>query len=126
MSFDEKVTKKIKKIISKKDNDDDKYSEFLTEEEKKLKRLAKGPVRYNLKPGQALYDSQGNLISKMPGTISEKELAMLKKAEEKKSGPDLIKRAKGGMINKYAKGGAVKKNKSNMITTKGWGASRKT
>ena len=32
--------------------------------------------------------------------------------------------AKGGMINKYAKGGAVKKNK--MITTKGWGASRKT
>ena len=32
--------------------------------------------------------------------------------------------AKGGMINKYAKGGSVKKNK--MITTKGWGASRKT
>ena len=32
--------------------------------------------------------------------------------------------AKGGMINKYAKGGAVKKNK--MITTKGWGKSRKT
>ena len=32
--------------------------------------------------------------------------------------------AKGGMINKYAKGGAVNKNK--MITTKGWGASRKT
>ena len=38
--------------------------------------------------------------------------------------PEIYKRAKGGMINKYAKGGAVKKNK--MITTKGWGASRKT
>ena len=32
--------------------------------------------------------------------------------------------AKGGMIKKYKKGGAVKKNK--MLTTKGWGASRKT
>ena len=91
------------------------------------KPKATGPVRYKLKPGQALYDSEGNLISKIPGTISEKELAMLKEAEgktEKKSGPDLTKRAKGGMINKYAKGGSVNKNK--MITTKGWGASRKT
>jgi len=35
-------------------------------------------------------------------------------------------KAKGGMINKYAKGGSVNKNKKNMITTKGWGASRKT
>ena len=33
--------------------------------------------------------------------------------------------AKGGMINKYAKGGSVKK-KNKMLTTKGWGASRKT
>ena len=51
---------------------------------------------------------------------------------DKKSMENFMKRArltesaKGGMINKYAKGGAVKKNKSNMITTKGWGASRKT
>ena len=41
--------------------------------------------------------------------------------------PDFIgsKKAKGGMINKYAKGGSVKK-KNKMATTKGWGASRKT
>ena len=42
--------------------------------------------------------------------------------------PDFIgprKKAKGGMINKYAKGGSVKK-KNKMLTTKGWGASRKT
>ena len=87
-----------------------------------------------LKSGQALYDSEGNIISKLPGAITEQELARVKKAinekekdgqekTEKKSGPDLTKRAKGGMINKYAKGGSVKKN---MITTKGWGASRKT
>ena len=30
----------------------------------------------------------------------------------------------GGMVKKYKKGGSVKKNK--MLTTKGWGASRKT
>ena len=35
-------------------------------------------------------------------------------------------KAKGGMVNKYAKGGAVKKKKNKMLTTKGWGASRKT
>ena len=44
-------------------------------------------------------------------------------------------KAQGGMINKYAKGGEVKKymgggsvhkNKNKMLTTKGWGASRKT
>ena len=34
--------------------------------------------------------------------------------------------AEGGMIKGYKKGGSVKKNKSNMITTRGWGASRKT
>ena len=35
------------------------------------------------------------------------------------------KKAKGGMVDKYAKGGSVKK-KNKMLTTKGWGASRKT
>ena len=43
-----------------------------------------------------------------------------------KDGPDLTKRAKGGMVKKYMGGGSVHKNKKNMITTKGWGASRKT
>ena len=34
--------------------------------------------------------------------------------------------AKGGEVKKYMGGGSVHKNKKNMITTKGWGASRKT
>jgi hypothetical protein len=72
-------------------------------------------------------------------TVKEKIKKLLEKAKENagktSKGPDLTKRAKGGMINKYAKGGEVKKymgggsvhkNKKNMITTKGWGASRKT
>ena len=32
----------------------------------------------------------------------------------------------GGEVKKYMGGGSVNKNKKNMITTKGWGASRKT
>ncbi len=34
--------------------------------------------------------------------------------------------AKGGEVKKYMGGGSVRKNKSNMITKRGWGASRKT
>ena len=34
--------------------------------------------------------------------------------------------AKGGEVKGYMGGGPVHKNKKNMITTKGWGASRKT
>jgi len=34
--------------------------------------------------------------------------------------------AKGGEVKKYKKGGSVHKNKSKMITKRGWGASRKT
>jgi hypothetical protein len=34
--------------------------------------------------------------------------------------------AKGGEVKKYMGGGSVHKNKKNMITTRGWGASRKT
>jgi len=33
---------------------------------------------------------------------------------------------KGGMVKKYMGGGSVHKNKNKMLTTKGWGASRKT
>ena len=35
-------------------------------------------------------------------------------------------KAKGGEVKKYMGGGSVHKNKKNMITTRGWGASRKT
>jgi hypothetical protein len=85
-------------------------------------------------PDGKLYTAEGLLVSagEGMGMLSEKERMMIKSAIDKmgktenKSGPDLTKRAKGGMINKYAKGGSVNKNKKNMITTKGWGASRKT
>ena len=34
--------------------------------------------------------------------------------------------AKGGEVKKYMGGGSVHENKNKMLTTKGWGASRKT
>ena len=57
-----------------------------------------------------------------------------------RTGPDVTKRAKGGMVEKkkkskkaeggevkkYMGGGSVHKKKNKMLTTKGWGASRKT
>jgi hypothetical protein len=44
----------------------------------------------------------------------------------KKMPPISREMAKGGEVKKYMGGGSVHKNKKNMITTKGWGASRKT
>ena len=44
----------------------------------------------------------------------------------KKMPPISREMAKGGEVKGYKKGGSVHKNKKNMITTKGWGASRKT
>ena len=45
---------------------------------------------------------------------------------KKDEGYKVMEAAKGGMVKKYMGGGSVHKNKKNMITTKGWGASRKT
>jgi hypothetical protein len=39
---------------------------------------------------------------------------------------NIMEAAKGGEVKKYMGGGSVRKNKSNMITKRGWGASRKT
>jgi len=36
------------------------------------------------------------------------------------------KKAEGGEVKKYMGGGSVHKKKNKMLTTKGWGASRKT
>ena len=45
---------------------------------------------------------------------------------KKDEGYKVMEAAKGGEVKKYMGGGSVHKNKKNMITTKGWGASRKT
>jgi hypothetical protein len=68
-----------------------------------------------------LFGTEDQGKTKKDGVISFEEL---KKQQGKKI--KVAEAAKGGMINKYAKGGSVHKNKNKMATTKGWGASRKT
>ena len=115
-----KKNKLLKKIIRKKlddmsyvprkETDDLKIKkEFLLEDKKTKKNedtsnLTEGPAKVTFDPSNP--ESMKNF----------RKMVKLLETDN----------AKGGMINKYAKGGAVKKNKSNMITTKGWGASRKT
>jgi hypothetical protein len=42
------------------------------------------------------------------------------------AGKRIKEMAKGGEVKKYMGGGSVQKKKNKMLTTKGWGASRKT
>ncbi len=113
-----KKNKLLKKIIRKKlddmsyvprkETDDLKIKkEFLLEDKKTKKNedtsnLTEGPAKVTFDPSNS--ESMKNF----------RKMVKLLETDN----------AKGGMINKYAKGGAVNKNK--MITTKGWGASRKT
>ena len=113
-----KKNKLLKKIIRKKlddmsyvprkETDDLKIKkEFLLEDKKTKKNedtsnLTEGPAKVTFDPSNP--ESMKNF----------RKMVKLLETDN----------AKGGMINKYAKGGAVNKNK--MITTKGWGASRKT
>ena len=121
------------------------------EERKKnrLKKIVDAALKFN--PAAGLAAKAAKLLA---GTLTpEKELtleSMLSdlKAEEKSKTIKNIKenmtpakmpqveddprdnypqfQAKGGEVKKYKKGGSVHKNKKNMITTRGWGASRKT
>ncbi len=81
-------------------------------------------------PGQDIDKADmDDLINPLSGASLEGVARALGKTIRRKKnvdGPDLTKRAKGGMVKKYMGGGSVHKNKKNMITTKGWGASRKT
>jgi hypothetical protein len=91
--------------------------------EKKLQRMEmlKQLDKKTLNKIKSLFGTEDQGKTKKDGVISFEEL---KKQQGKKI--KVAEAAKGGMINKYAKGGSVNKNKKNMITTKGWGASRKT
>ena len=48
------------------------------------------------------------------------------KEGKKDEGYKVMEAAKGGEVKKYMGGGSVHKKKNKMITTRGWGASRKT
>ena len=81
--------------------------------EKELKESKIGKIRSKKK----LKDMKIDDMSYKPLNLSEEQL--LKRAMD-----SLL--AKGGEVKKYMGGGSVHKKKNKMLTTKGWGASRKT
>lgn len=83
----------------------------------KLKQLDKK----TLNKIKNLFGTEDQGKTKNDGVISFEEL---KKQQGKKV--KIMEAAKGGEVKKYMGGGSVHKKKNKMLTTKGWGASRKT
>ena len=84
--------------------------------------------------GGAATSKISSLIKKFIKDKKEKKTIIPEKGGKGNYTPKGIKKmptisremAKGGMVKKYMGGGSVHKNKNKMLTTKGWGASRKT
>ena len=110
-------------------------------EQNKIMKIVQGPdgMMYKVSPdgdmelisdkNKTTKKSLDDLINPLSGASLEGVARALGKTITRKKnvdGPDLTKRAKGGMVKKYMGGGSVHKNKNKMLTTKGWGASRKT
>jgi len=70
--------------------------------------------------------NRGNPRQAGASIVSDKGMKTTPGTTKGKKKQDPMLAAKGGMIKGYMGGGSVHKNKKNMITTKGWGASRKT
>ena len=74
-------------------------------------------------------DEKGNLSQRaknlQQAIIAARKTGKISDLGVKDIADELKNLAKGGMVKKYKKGGSVKK-KNKMITTKGFGASRKT
>jgi len=131
MSIDAETLKKIKELENKK--------ELTDKQEKRLKELKEFRDKFKNKvvpkeddkekPKIRKYDPKDFEKFQLPFGGPYKPKPPMSPKEIEKYFMELAKQnpnKKGGMIKGYKKGGAVKKNKSNMITTKGWGASRKT
>ena len=71
-------------------------------------------------------DVLNSLMNLKLGDVQTKLLSKFKKIRKEAKGGMINKYAKGGEVKGYMGGGSVRKNKNKMLTTKGWGASRKT
>jgi len=60
------------------------------------------------------------------GAVQRRGIDLSQKDQNKLKLLGVKQAAKGGEVKGYMGGGSVHKNKSNMITKRGWGASRKT
>ena len=86
-------------------------------EQNKIMKIVQGPdgMMYKVSPDgdMELIETKRSIGPAGASTVSD-------------DGKRMITRAKGGMVKKYMGGGSVHKKKNKMLTTKGWGASRKT
>ena len=88
----------------------------------------------DIKPKLTLKPPRPNTAKKNPYRLSSNRQPGIEAANTKKplrsrrdmQGLPPTDLSKEGRFKEFAKGGEVKKNKSNMITKRGWGASRKT
>lgn len=88
----------------------------------------------DIKPKLKLKPPRPNTAKKNPYRLSSDRQPGIEVANTKKplrsrrdrQGLPPTDLSKEGRFKEFAKGGEVKKNKSNMITKRGWGASRKT
>ena len=121
-----KVAEKLKDLL-----DDDK----IVPKEKPPRDIKPKPKpEPDIKPKLKLKPPRPNTAKKNPYRLSSNRQPGIEVANTKKplrsrrdmQGLPPTDLSKEGRLNEYAKGGEVKKNKGNMITKRGWGASRKT
>ena len=85
-------------------------------------------------PGQSLYDSEGNLIKKMPEIFDEPKKFELKPGQSvydkdgnllSAKGGEVKKYMGGGSVHGYRKGGSVKNKKAGRLAKRGYGICKK-
>jgi hypothetical protein len=91
-------------------------------EEKEAKKKKNRPSEKEIK--KLLKDLKKSFEEPLIPKMEPSYPSLIPKMESYKGGDTVDFLNKGGEVKKYKHGGSVKKNK--MLTTKGWGASRKT
>ena len=142
MTINTEILEEIQKLSDKK-NKTRLQEEKLRDLKEFLLKNKKDDLRKKYVPKETMKEelkkNAGQLDKKKDDRLNNTELKKLKETKieiipiptgeplkgKRRVLPDLAK-AKGGMVKKYMGGGSVHKNKKNMITTRGWGASRKT
>ena len=111
---DQERLKDLKEFLLK--NKKRKSLEDYIPKENKKREEFKIPLNKDMDPGMG-----PNYREKF---LTPEELKSLEMRRFKPAPGNLLK--KGGEVKKYMGGGSVHKKKNKMLTTKGWGASRKT
>jgi hypothetical protein len=80
----------------------------------------------NMIAGGAGVKNLPKLIKKAKKFLDDRKDKKIRVAKSKMTSDEAYSLKDGGEVKKYMGGGSVQKNKNKMLTTKGWGASRKT